>query len=340
MTLQIKAEVLLNNSNWERNLKKTSKQMEGFGKSMKTISRGIQAGLAAVGINAIGDALMDSAKAADADAKSIRLLNKVLVNNWKATTEQTKAVDDFIQKTSLQVGILDDELRPAFAKIATTTKNPEKAMARFKIALDTAAGTGKDLNTVSQAMAKYFGGNKTALDKLIPGIKDAGDKMQFLKDKFAGSAEAGAGVFDKINVAVENAKESIGTKLLPEIEKFAKWLGSPEGMKAMDQWISDLKTLIGLASDFLGLVRNVTGIFDQKQKDKALTSAAGAKNGLNYLGGGQTQMFTTPTAMSTSAGTPNITLQVNVDPITGTKVTKLLKTTAQTRGIPLAQLLK
>lgn len=340
MTLQIKAEVLLNNSNWERNLKKTSKQMEGFGKSMRTISRGIQAGLAAVGINAIGDALIDSAKAADEDAKSIRLLNKVLVNNWKATTEQTKAVDDFIQKTSLQVGILDDQLRPAFAKIATTTKSPTKAMERFKIALDTAAGTGKDLNTVSQAMAKYFGGNKTALDKLIPGIKDAGDKMQFLKDKFAGSAEAGAGVFDKINVAVENAKESIGAKLLPEIEKFAKWLGSPEGMKAMDQWISDLKMLIGLASDFLGLVRNVSGAFDQNAKNKALTSAAGAKNGLNYLGGGQTPMFTTPTAMSTSAGTPNITLQVNVDPITGTKVTKLLKTTAQTRGIPLAQLLR
>jgi hypothetical protein len=307
---------------------------------MKTISRGIQAGLAAVGINAIGDALMDAAKAADADAKSQRVLNKVLENSWKATDEQTRAVDAFIQQTSLQVGILDDELRPAFAKIATTTKNPTKAMERFRIAVDVAAGTGKDLNVVSQAMAKYFGGQTTALDKLVPGIKNAGDKVAFLTEKYKGAAVAGAGAFDRINVAVENAKESIGTKLLPYIEKFVTYLGSKEGQKAMDQWISDLKTLIELAANFLGLLRNITGAFPQADKNKALTSAAGATNGLNYLGGGQTKMFTTPTAMSGNmSSTPNMTLQVNVDPITGTKVTKLLKTTAQTRGIPLRQLL-
>jgi len=70
--------------------------------------------------------------------------------------------------------------------------------------------------------------------------------------------------------------------------------------------------------------------------------AAGAAEG--GLLGGLGNMFmggSTPTKpVTSSSGSSPITLQVNVDPITGTKVTKLLKTTAQTRGIPLGQLLK
>lgn len=343
MSFNITANLFADLSNWDKNLKKAGSQANSFGKSMKTVANGVKGAFAFMGINAVGDALMDAAKAADSDAKSIRLLNKVLENSWKATDEQTRAVDDFIQKTSLQVGKLDDELRPAFAKIATTTKNPTKAMDRFRIALDTAAGTGKDLNTVSQAMAKFFGGNKTALDKLIPGIKDADDKMGFLSKKFDGAAEAGAGSFDKINVAVENAKEAIGTALLPQIEQFVKWLGSDKGQKAMDQWIADLKMLIGLASDFLGLVRNVAGIFDQSQKDQALTKAAKSKNGLNYLGGGQAtgpNAYTNAQSLNASS-TGNMfapTIIVNVDPIDG-KISRMLKKESQSKGIPMSKLL-
>jgi hypothetical protein len=345
MTLQIKAEVLLNNSNWERTLNKTQKQMQGFGKSMKTIANGVKGAIAFMGINAIGDALSDAAKAADEDAASIRVLNKVLENSWKATDEQTRAVDQFIQQTSLQVGILDDELRPAFAKIATTTKNPTKAMERFQVALDVAAGTGKDLNTVSQAMAKFFGGQKSALDKLIPGIKDAGDKIEFMKSKYEGAAEAGAGSFDKINVAVENAKEAIGTALLPQIEQFVKWLGSDKGQKAMDQWISDLKMLIGLASDFLGLVRNVAGIFDQSQKDQAISKAAKSKNGLNYLGGGQAtgpNAYTNAESLNrSSSGNMFAPTTINIyGTVSGNDVVKALKNIAGQKGMTLGRLLR
>jgi hypothetical protein len=264
MTFDLRAQLLVDMGNWQRGLEKASRQTKSFGKSVKTIANGVKGAIAFMGINVIGDALTDAAKAADEDAKSQRVLNKVLENSWKATKEQTQAVDDFIQKTSVQVGILDDQLRPAFAKIATTTKNPTKAMERFQIALDVAAGTGKDLNVVSQAMAKFFGGQKTALDKLVPGIKDAGDKIGYMTEKYNGAAEAGAGAFDKINVAIENAKEAIGAKLLPKIEEFAKWLGSDEGQKAMEQWIADLKNLIELASQFLGVVTTITDIFKGK----------------------------------------------------------------------------
>jgi hypothetical protein len=343
MTFDLKAQLMVDMGNWQRSLQKASNQTKSFGKSVKTIANSVKGAIAFMGINVIGDALTEATKAADQDAKSMRVLNKVLANSWKATDEQTRAVDDFIQKTSLQVGILDDELRPAFAKIATTTKNPIKAMERFQLALDVAAGTGKDLNVVSQAMAKFFGGQKSALDKLVPGIKNAGDKIGYMTSKYEGSAEAGAGAFDKINVAIENAKEAIGAKLLPEVEKFVKWLGSKEGMKAMDQWISDLKMLIQLASDFLGLVRNITGTFAQSDKNAALTSAAKAKNGLNYLGGGQaTGKNAITNAQSLNmASTGNMfapTIVVNVDPIDG-KISRMLRKEAMSKGIPMSKLL-
>ena len=338
MTLQIKAEVLLNNSNWERNLKKTSRQMDKFGKSMKTISRGIGLGLATFGISSLAGSLEEAAKAADDDAKSMRVLNKVLVNNWKATTEQTKAVDDFLQKTSVQVGILDDQLRPAFAKIATTTKNPTKAMERFKIALDVAAGTGKDLNVVSQAMAKYFGGQTTALDKLVPGIKNAGDKIGYMTDKYKGAAEAGAGAFDKINVAVENAKESIGAQLLPEIEKFAKWLGSDEGQKAIEQWISDLKTLITLAKDFLGVVVDVTKLFQGKRLNNN-----GSISGANPTNGQKINAVTPDNKAAWAnlgqAIKQNVTINVNAPYVSGAAVLTAINGEARRRGVPLSKLL-
>jgi hypothetical protein len=338
-TTQIKADLIINNANWQKGLDKASKQMAGFGKSMKTISNSIKGGLAFIGINAITGGLVDMAKAADEDAKSMRILNKVLENSWKATDEQTRAVDDFLQATSLQVGIVDDKLRPSFAKIATTVKDPTKAMEVFRLALDTATGTGKDLNVVSQAMAKFFGGQTTALDKLVPGIKDAGDKMEYLRTKFGGAAEEGAGAFDKINVAMENASETIGTALLPYVKEFAEWLGSSKGQASLNSWLESLKSMIKLAGDFLNIAGNVADLFNQDKKDSALTKAAQNKNGLNYLGGGQTSFLTTPQAKNMGS-LGNMTLQVNVDPITGTKVTKLLKNTAKVNGIPMSKLLQ
>jgi hypothetical protein len=163
MSFQIKAEVLLNNSNWEKNLRKTSKQMEGFGKSMKTISNGVKAawaGVAALGVGMLFDAIVDVTKAAAQDAKSQALLNAQLQRNWHTNQAGTKAIEGQIDALSNMSGIADDNLRPALQKIVAVTKNSSKGMKAFALAMDVSAGTGKDLNVVSQAMAKYLGGNK------------------------------------------------------------------------------------------------------------------------------------------------------------------------------------
>ena len=337
-TTQIKAELIVNNAKWQAGLAKANKQMTGFGKSVKNISRSINAAFAFIGVAAIGEALIDMAKAADEDAASMRVLNKVLVNSWKATDEQTRAVDDFIQRTSVQVGILDDKLRPAFAKIATTIKNPTKAMKVFSLAIDVAAGTGKELNTVSLAMAKFFGGQTTALDKLVPGIKNAGDKMGYLTSKYTGAGEAGATAFSKIDVAMENIKEQFGAYLLPYAEKFAEFLQTPEAQAAIDDWVRKFGKLLEITEDIIaGIVYTLSTPqekarirYEEATKGFRVQNASREKAFGGSIQGAQKQL-----AASGGGTTINI-----YGTTSGNDAVKALKKEANRLGVTLGQLLR
>lgn len=337
-TTQIKAELIVNNAKWQAGLAKANKQMTGFGKSVKNISRSINAAFAFVGVAAIGDALIDMAKAADEDAASMRVLNKVLVNSWKATDEQTRAVDDFIQITSVQVGILDDKLRPAFAKIATTIKNPTKAMKVFSLAIDVAAGTGKELNTVSLAMAKFFGGQKTALDKLVPGIKNAGDKMAYLTGKYKGAGAAGATAFSKIDVALENIKEQFGAYLLPYAEKFAEYLQTPEAQAAIDDWVRKFGKLLQITEDIINGIVYTLSTPQEKARIRYEEATKGFRvqsSAREKAFGGSVQDARKGLGAALSGTTINI-----YGTTSGDDVVKALKNVANRRGLSLGQLLR
>lgn len=237
------AEVTITGSykNLSKSTRGATKELNIFEKNAKKISLAVSAafaGIALAGINLLTDALVSSAKAAAEDRKSMALLNKTLIQNWKATDVTTKAVDDYITKISLMTGIVDDDLRPAFAKIVRVTKDASKAQTSFSRVMDISAGTGKDVNLVAQAYSKYLGGNKTALDKLIPGLKESGDRLGFIDDKYAGMA-AVAGKndpFSIMNVALGEFQEKIGAAFLPLIDKLAAWLTSDDATRQMDKF--------------------------------------------------------------------------------------------------------
>jgi hypothetical protein len=152
--------------------------------------------------------------------------------------------EDFITKMSYASAIADDELRPAYAKIVRVTKDATKAQKAFSLALDIAAGTGKDVGTVSQAMAKYLGGNTTALDKLVPGLKDAGDKMKYLQDTFGGAAkEVGDNSpFEKMKIILDDMSERLGGYLLPYVQQFVDWLSGPEAKTMIDDTFAGIQS--------------------------------------------------------------------------------------------------
>ena len=77
----------------------------------------------------------------------------------------------FIQNLQNTTGVLDDQLRPAFTTLVNATLDAKKAQELLSVALDTSAGTGTDLQSVTDALAKAALGENTAIGKLQIGLK-------------------------------------------------------------------------------------------------------------------------------------------------------------------------
>jgi len=133
----------------------SQKSLNGLEKNAAKISKGINTALGAIGIgfslNFLVNEFKDSTKAAIEDQKSKVLLTKALKDNLAVTDAQVDSIEQYIGKTQIATSITDDQLRPAFAKLAIATKDTDKAMRLMSIVTDVAAGTGKNLDAVVQA---------------------------------------------------------------------------------------------------------------------------------------------------------------------------------------------
>lgn len=183
---------------------------------------------AAAGAYAIKLAV-DGVKAAIEDEAAQVRLAGALKAATGATEAQIKATEAQILKMSLATGVGDDKLRPALQRIALSTGDLSKAQDLLSIAMDTAQATGKPLETVANAIGKAYDGNTAALGKLGIGLSAAELKtMSFtdvqtkLTDLFGGAAAANAqtyaGRMERLKVTFDEAKETIGYKLLPIIQ--------------------------------------------------------------------------------------------------------------------------
>ena len=174
--------------------KKEFAQLDGAAAKTKfAFKKALIPATAAVG--ALGAALFDAGKGAIEDAAAQELLTKALKNNTSATDAQIAANEDWISTQGKLLGVTDDDLRPALAKLARQTGSLEKAQQGASLAMDIAAATGKPLSAVTDALARGYAGNTKALAKLDPKLKDlitdgldAEGAMSVLADTFGGSA--------------------------------------------------------------------------------------------------------------------------------------------------------
>lgn len=191
-----------------------------------------------------------SVKAFAADEKAARSLSLALANTGNAF--RGIEVEKFIADLQRATGVLDDNLRPAFRTLLTATGDVTKSQEGLKLALDIAAGTGKDLGAVSMALAKAYGGQTTALSRLGAGLSKAtlasGDLdliTSELTKKFSGqalsAAEGYSGSLDRLTVASNNAKEIIGKDLLDSLAL----LSGPGGISKSTTQMEDLAKAIG-----------------------------------------------------------------------------------------------
>ena len=172
--------------------------------------------------------LIDGVKSAIADEAAQATLATTLKNVTGATDAQIKSTEDYILKTELAKGVTDDELRPSLARLVRSTKDVEEAQKLQTLAIDIAAGSGKSLEAVSNALAKSHDGQNTALSKLGVGIDAATLKtMTFdeitaslgktFEDQGTKKAETFAGKMDRLKIAFDEGKESAGSFVLDAI---------------------------------------------------------------------------------------------------------------------------
>jgi hypothetical protein len=201
---------------------------------------------AAFSVTAIVSGLKDAAAAAIEDVKSQKLLSIAMENTGEATADQIKLAEENIRQMQFSAGVADDTLRPSFQKLFISTGDVTEASELLQIALDTSASTGKDLDTVAQAMAKSLEGNDTALGRLVPSLIGAEDPLKTLGEMFKGSAEEAANLdpYTQMQIIFEDLQEQVGTALLPILGEFSDWLTTPEGQAKLQEVVDGIVAII------------------------------------------------------------------------------------------------
>ena len=223
----------------DRGFKKAKSGFAGLGKSLKSSlgAIGLATSLAGVvgQLNAMG-------KAAVADAKSQALLANAMRNTINASQAQIAETEKSIQNFSSLYSVLDDQIRPAMSQFVRVTGDAAKATELTDLALNVAAGTGRDLSSVTIALSKAYQGNTASLGRLGINVKGLKDPMAALEAQFSGAALAAANTdpYKRMEVALDNAQETIGAALIPAVSALADVLTS----EAFKTGIQDI------ASDF------------------------------------------------------------------------------------------
>jgi hypothetical protein len=142
----------------------------------------------------------------------------------------TKAIEDYLEKSEKATAISKDELSPAITQLITTTLDANKSMKLLSVAMDISASTGKDLGSVTTALSRAFNGNYASLGKLQTAYTAAElEAMGFdraistLSEQFAGSAASAAGTYsgkiDLLKIAFGDAAEELGKGIIGGLEQ-------------------------------------------------------------------------------------------------------------------------
>lgn len=233
----LKLSILADVDDLKKKLGQGEKEVQGFGNKLGEFGKKAAVAFAVAGAAAAayaGKLLVDGVKAAIEDEKANAKLAATLKNVTGATDTQIDSVLAYTRATELATGVTEDELRPSLNRLAIATGDVKKATDLQKIALDVAAGSGKSLETVSQALAKAYEGNTASLGRLGVGLSTAElsamsfeDITKSLSDTFEGQADVAAntlqGRMDRLRLAFEDVRDTVGEKLLPIIEKIVNF---------------------------------------------------------------------------------------------------------------------
>lgn len=258
-----------------------------------------------------------SVKAFQEDERAASRLSQTLGNLGLAFEDARVA--SYLADVESATGVLDDELRPAFQRLITTTGSVTKSQELLGLAIEMAAGSGQSLGTVAADLTKAYVGQTRSLAKYNTGLSTAelqtagfAEIQEVLVKQFTGQNAAYldtfAGKVNMLNVAYANMQETVGKGLVDAFSILSGEQGIAGGITAMDKFgesIADVTrgvaTLIAGFKDIGTYGRTVLDIFKNLDPFAPLTA-------IGQLGKSKPGPFSTP--MSISGSTDS---QVKID---------------------------
>ena len=247
-------------------------------KSVKSLAKGFAGVFAIQKLVSYSKASVKAFAADDAAAKS---LGMTLENLGLAYGSNIGTVNGFLNRLEAQTGVLDDELRPAMDRLLRATGDVTKSQELLSLALDIAAGTGKSVTQVSQSLQKAYLGQTAALGRLGVGLSKAelasGDFETItakLATLFAGQAATAAdtyqGSLNKLTVAGNNAKETIGKGLVDALAILSNSSTIDPTISAIDRIAKSVANATKEFAKFIAITKDIFTDFGffQTEEDK------------------------------------------------------------------------
>ena len=258
----------------KRGVKGAETEVQSFGDKMGKFGKAAGLAFAAASAAALayaGVLLKQGVESAIEDEKAQAKLATTLQNVTGATDAQIAAVENQILQTSLLTGLTDNQLRPSFERLVRATKDSDSALKLQSVAIDVAAGSGKSLEAVTNAMAKAAEGQTASLAKLGIGLTSAELKTMSmdqitkqLATTFGGQAavqaDTFAGKMARLRVAFDEGKETIGSFVLDAITPMIDIVVNTV-IPAVTGFIDSIGGKEGLTSAFSTFIENAQKIF-------------------------------------------------------------------------------
>ncbi len=185
---------------------------------------------AAAALAGLGFAAVKATQAAMQEQQEMAVLASTLQRVTGASQTTIDANEKFLASMQRATIYSDSDMRPALASLVQASGDLERSQKDLQLAMDIATATGIPLVQVSDALGKAYNDNFKSLKALSPAVADnikQGQSLdqifQELTDTFGGATAAAtdtaAGRMKQLQNQMADLQESLGTALLPIVEK-------------------------------------------------------------------------------------------------------------------------
>jgi hypothetical protein len=314
--MAVREEILIGSKADTRGFKKAESAAAKLGKALKNLA-------ATAGLTFSAAAVINFGKQAvkafeEAEKANIRLAN--VVDNLGLAFAQAE-IQSNLDDISASAGIAGETLSQAFQTIISQTGSAVESQKLLALALDVSAGSGVDLATVAQDLAKAYVGQTRSLAKYNLGLTQGqlktakfAELQEKLNAQFGGSQakflDTYAGKMQILTEAAGNAQETIGRGLVDALGLLAGQGvndidKASEAMQGLAESTANvirgqavvLSNLGGIGNGAVGKIGNVVKTYFkevlgiQALEDLGKASQPRPRAGRRFFGGAQANLF-------------------------------------------------